>query len=1188
MISQINRYKMGMIMINTIVTDVVEDYNEDDEFGDCAVTPQMLREKAGIEDLDIEDDEFGDCAVTPQMLREKANVENNEDDEFGECAVTPQMLLEKINDKPTKKSKKKTKKNTKTTLPKLFAPLPVNNQWYINREEMFSIEDVEKGDNIHIPHGEDTEFWTDFAKIKQRTRAMLTVQIKGIHKTTPAIIFLNENLKGLINSHRIGQKTKPFKGVKTEFSLVDYLIECGLDCSIKPIKNKKEALYLPKCFVTKIGFFLTAEINLTSSGGVKENIKRLQRNEKGARIETARRIRCVTPVENQELDYVELDYIITINGLDYVLCLRLIDAGAIHGVASYGAFCKASGWKLQYKDNFTSDEKSRMFEMSLRRPKDFENYALGDLDIVDALYSFAEKWQEVYELLGLGDYYQVPKLTIGGSVKDLFCAALAKKIGINPDEKWLKQFNEFADKYLYEQSAGSLRQFSRHTRALLAKVEGGRCRNNRPTDIFAMRKVNGKYDAVIICDIDISGCYGEGQRNQDYFIGNPEIYDFKVSKNNEYLTLRQWLEAYDVNVRNLITACDNRDYNEWNNPKNWGELVKGAWYGRFSSNGQLQYPQDFFASWFTNSGNGADVMAKFINKMKCDSEQNVTDWVDFNEEEGNLKIFNHEIHNAVVTQDGLEWIFAIASKRQRQEFLDKTIMLSSSVYPRSRQIKTDPKTALEKLNELHDNWKLKNTNERVDRGDGVKSWRYHDKECHAWFSVNLGDLLINDLLIERKKAQKTHGKKSPLDVLFKLCVNTLYGDMVSKYFVTANTVTGNNITGRARLLCWCMEKGLHGWQSITDGCAFEPTSVLFPNIDEINGETVNLHREGSKLKRRKIKRDNLTGLKEIKGLSVEFETWDKDKKQPKLTSSVGLELTHQDGKLEKLIPVLKANKDNSKYQDLDYNPASNWLDVVAMNHLSEVFPMISVLHSETTALKVKDDLSVETPPRKGQFSFETKDLYIEGGFHGSANYVMRKPHETTLKCRGYETKKKHRTLERDWHGIELIETDRYGNKNNPAKDLLGQIIINPTSIKRQKTGIKQGILKSGDYRNLADKYESIGLETGDTILKPVLMSEFSLSQFTFKNYDQYQSWFKKVDKSKKKNKQSLEAFFLNDDETLNFELMVNTVDEMIDKDVTDPIKELDKHRHRNRDIKLEHPELYAYNEVRDLLSGIED
>ena len=422
--------------------------------------------------------------------------------------------------------------------------------------------------------------------------------------------------------------------------------------------------------------------------------------------------------------------------------------------------------------------------------------------------------------------------------------------------------------------------------------------------------------------------------------------------------------------------------------------------------------------------------------------------------------------------------------------------------------------------------------------------------------------MINDLLIERKKAQKTYGKKSPLDVLFKLCVNTLYGDMVSKYFVTANTVTGNNITGRARLLCWCMEKGLHGWQSITDGCAFEPNGVLFPGRDNVNGETINLHRKGSKLKQRMIKRSNLAGLKEIKGLSVEFKTWDENKQKPKDTSYVGLELTYQDGRTEKLLPVLKPNKDNSNYQDLDYNPAANWLDTVAMNHLSEVFPMISVLHSETTALKVKDDLSVETLPRKGQFSFETKDLYIEGGFHGSANYVMRKPHETTLKCRGYETKKKHRTLERDWHGIELIETDRYSDKNNPAKDLLGQIITNPTSIKRQKTGIKQGILKSGDYRNLADKYESIGLETGDTILKPVLMSEFSLSQFTFKTYDQYESWFKKIDKSKKKNKQSLEAFFLNTDESLNFELMTNIVDEMIDKNVTDPIKELDKHTHR--------------------------
>ncbi|MEO0968266.1 MAG: hypothetical protein AAFX80_07980, partial [Cyanobacteria bacterium J06639_18] len=58
----------------------------------------------------------------------------------------------------------------------------------------------------------------------------------------------------------------------------------------------------------------------------------------------------------------------------------------------------------------------------------------------------------------------------------------------------------------------------------------------------------------------------------------------------------------------------------------------------------------------------------------------------------------------------------------------------------------------------------------------------------------------------------------------------MYGDMVSKYFMTSNPVVGNNITARARCLAWFMEKGLHGWQSITDGCAFELNGVLYPYI----------------------------------------------------------------------------------------------------------------------------------------------------------------------------------------------------------------------------------------------------------------------------------------------------------------------------------------------------------------------
>ena len=209
---------------NTIVTH----HYIDDEFGDCAVTPQFLRKKAGIEETELvtensEGDEFGDCAVTPQMQKEKAGVENPniEDDEFGDCSVTPQMLLEKTENK----SKTLTEKNTEDNTPKLFSSLPTNNEWWIDRECMFNFNEIESTDtSIHIPVVVDTEFWSNLKEIKQRKRSKLTLQVKGIHQSAPSLIFVPENLKSVINSHRIGQKTKPFYPIKNDFFLVDCVV----------------------------------------------------------------------------------------------------------------------------------------------------------------------------------------------------------------------------------------------------------------------------------------------------------------------------------------------------------------------------------------------------------------------------------------------------------------------------------------------------------------------------------------------------------------------------------------------------------------------------------------------------------------------------------------------------------------------------------------------------------------------------------------------------------------------------------------------------------------------------------------------------------------------------------------------------------------------------------------------------
>ena len=53
-----------------------------------------------------------------------------------------------------------------------------------------------------------------------------------------------------------------------------------------------------------------------------------------------------------------------------------------------------------------------------------------------------------------------------------------------------------------------------------------------------------------------------------------------------------------------------------------------------------------------------------------------------------------------------------------------------------------------------------------------------------------------------------------------------------------------------------------------------------------------------------------------------------------------------------------------------------------MNHLGNTFPLLSILHEETKAIIVNDDLTVSFENRKGQFSFETKDIFVMVVFMG--------------------------------------------------------------------------------------------------------------------------------------------------------------------------------------------------------------
>lgn len=66
-----------------------------------------------------------------------------------------------------------------------------------------------------------------------------------------------------------------------------------------------------------------------------------------------------------------------------------------------------------------------------------------------------------------------------------------------------------------------------------------------------------------------------------------------------------------------------------------------------------------------------------------------------------------------------------------------------------------------------------------------------------------------------------------------------------------------------------------------------------------------------------------------------------------------------------------------------------------------------------------------------------------------------------------------------------------------------------------------------------------------TVKQGSLLREFSLSQFTYQDIGQFRAWEKESDGLRKRYGQSYEQYFLNADGTLNYQAMMNTIDQKI-------------------------------------------
>lgn len=516
-------------------------------------------------------------------------------------------------------------------------------------------------------------------------------------------------------------------------------------------------------------------------------------------------------------------------------------------------------------------------------------------------------------------------------------------------------------------------------------------------------------------------------------------------------------ENKEINLKEFL-RCHLSDFDDWH------------YVIYVSTNELLEYEQDFLVSWL----NATSLKTKVKNDNGDTQYIPIADY-----KSGECRIYKKEVVNTPLTSDTVKWIKSL-SKQVRDDLLNKLIVKSAIGYKRKDK----------------------------------------DKD---WQSINLGVLLINELKDKRadyKRLFKTakDNRYNSLQELFKLIMNTAYGVMCSRHFVTSNVVVANCITQGIRLGMYLMEKGLNLQGSITDGCMGSLNNVVY----SLENRNVYLNNLTSLylLDNRELNRElhiRLGSLDNAKHIAL---SWDESVK-PQLPC---LTIDYVDR-----VVIIKDEIINGIRQ----NNVNQWIDDKAHKHLRALFPDFEYLFS---FLKI-----------------ETKDVYDSYVYHGAANYELVNPNYCKDAMRGYSGKKGVAVaIEYDSDNDCLIRLKDYENKSIPQV-FLTQLKNN--SLNKLPPFVKPKILKAKDYSHHRYIDRSV-LQCGDEVIEVGMPNYCSLSQYTYLTIEQHDKWVWAFSKLKRFNQETFEIFFTDKDDRLNYDLMAKELCHLINSGNKQPIKYL--------------------------------
>ena len=941
-----------------------------------------------------------------------------------------------------------------------------------------------------------------------------------------------------------------------DFLLVDWLRQQGYNVNLRHEKlSKEDRKTMPTIYFRLYMHFGVVDLPALFKQGTPyhDDLKKAYR---WGQITQTRRL--MGKSKHDDTCYLN-NFILTVNGVEYKVGLKITDTIGLMGGenSKLETYCVNTGTPIA-KSTISSEEIKNMALTHIKDPYKVHKYGASDLVMTELLINYAKMMKDPYKSFGIEKGYTPPALTMGKTVKDLFEVYIANFCGYDL-EKFISLSEKSKLEYFYDKtykaSASYLSSlvFPDCNAYLLSKCFGGMNRNNRPL----INSVTGAFS-----DKDFEAAYAKTMSQYDYPIGNPKVYSFKGVTLGEFLKRKEKELVDNLYLLNIRT------------PKN---II-------------LKYPQHFLPSWDKET-------VRRQKKAKTDTEgYDVTGEV--NLDSGYVKTISNKLINTPIISSNIDFIVSELTPRQRKEFFDCEI-LAAAYYPKN--LKVDNFKELEEKQEKH---KIKNQQKINKDYAGWQLMNPHDS--HYWTSFKLGNVTDN-LITLRNMYPKSH----PLNSLYKLLNNTLFGDQVSKYFLTSNMIVGNNITGLLRQQMYYSKTSLCMNGAITDGSISNENEALFPKyriknpiiegrvfeytgidfkelsqlkhmIDNVMIDRVKyknnyyLLNDFTKILNEEIKENGFKNFpnslilkilpaKPVKGEYLNIE---------KITSIY--KLTNKEiyknniGHIKPLIGKSKILLDKSGYtidnKKYSLEEGKKLIEKASTEHPRKVYRNNQLLNGFYFVLQKSTNGVKNYKLQQGLHSIEIKKLLVSVKFQGQSNYHTKDINdveETTR--RGFESIKKKHVAFKFSDNKERIETDdHYYSAESPAtKGMRANLKKYPHFL----PFVKSQIIKPKAYQKNPNKWTHSTSLPGEECLKVGFMRPYSLSMNTFKTDRQRDAWIKADNIMKKQYSYGLELYFLNDDKkTFNIEKMIKKFSKMIDNGVINPRPTLDKSYHISRKI----------------------